>query len=276
MDYDERLVPSRPGEWEHRDSYLMYLRHLAAYCFAQPMAEGQRVLDLGCGTGYGAVLIASSAREVIALDVALNALPTAEPKTATATFVAGDSLRLPLRDETFDLVVSSQVIEHIWREIDYLDEVRRVLSPGGIFIVATPNRALRLLPFQPPINPYHVREYNIHSLKKTLYKQFAAVDIWGVRGTPEIMAIERERLRQNPLRAYRGLIASKILPSLVLKSIRNLVKSLPWARRLEATVGTNNVASPPFSEDDYLVTDFWVDPNDVETSLDLVGICHKH
>ena len=191
LSYDERLVPRRPGEWEHRHSYLMYLRHLAAYRFAKPMGEGQRVLDLGCGAGYGAVLIAGSAGGVIALDVALNALPTSEPKTATAAFVAGDSLRLPLRDETFDLVVSFQVIEHIEhrRALGFLRETGRVLAKEGLALITTPNRKLRLLPYQKPWNKHHKKEYNAMELKSLLRQAFPNVQMLGLTGRDELMRI---------------------------------------------------------------------------------------
>lgn len=271
----ERVVPRRPGDWESRDSYLMYLRHLAAYRFAQSMAEGRWVLDLGCGAGYGSIIIAHTAKEVVALDVAPESLPAAEPDAATIGFVAGDSLQLPLRDKVFDLVVSFQVIEHIWDETRYLDEIERVLTRGGLFILSTPNKALRLLPFQPPFNPYHVREYNCHSLKKALRRRFAEVSIWGLRGTSEIMAIERERLKRNPIKVYTKLIARKILPSSTLGRLQSLLRSLLLQRSSALPATTDQTTLFPFSEDSYSANDFWVDVNHVETSLDLIGVCRK-
>lgn len=272
----ERVVPRRSGEWESRESYLMYLRHLAAYRFAQSMAEGRRVLDLGCGAGYGSIIIALTAKEVVALDVAPESLLTAEPDAATIGFVAGDSLQLPLRDKVFDLVVSFQVIEHIWDETRYLDEIERVLTPGGLFILSTPNKRLRLLPFQSPFNPYHVREHDCHSLRKALRARFAEVSILGLQGSSEIMAIERERLRQNPIKVYTRLIAPKILPTSALRRLRCLLRNLRLEQRAVLSPTTSQTIPSPFSEESYTVDDFWINADNVETSLDLIGICRKH
>ncbi len=271
----ERIVPCKAGEWKDRDNYLMFLRHLAAYYFARTVADGLCVLDLGCGSGYGAAIIAETARKVIALDSSLTALLTVDPRRATTTFVVGDGVRLPLRDDSFGLVVSFQVIEHIQDEAQYLNEVRRILVPGGRFIISTPNKALRLLPFQPPFNPYHVREYDLRSLKRALVRWFAEVDIQGLRGTPEIMALEQERLKQDPVRTYMLLTAQKILPPAAVETIRGFVRGSGRGHHPPLTVEAGLGDSPPFNEDAYSCDDFWVDTDRVETSLDLIGICRK-
>ena len=275
----ERVVPCRPGEWQNRDSYLIYLRHLAAYHFARSLAEGRRVLDLGCGAGYGTAIMAQSAKEVIALDVALSALAEGKRtwKISDTPFMVGDGVWLPLRDGAVDLVVSFQVIEHIRDETCYLKEIGRVLAPGGIFIVSTPNKALRLLPFQPPFNPYHVREYDYRSLRNALRSQFSQVDVRGLHATPEIAAIERERLKQNPAKVYARLIASRVLPPVIQKGIRNTGKGLFGERRSQATPEVSpSAASSSFVEDDYSADDYWVGTEGVQDSLDLIAICNKH
>jgi ubiquinone/menaquinone biosynthesis C-methylase UbiE len=271
----EWVIPHQRGEWERLDNYLIYLRHLASYRFAQSMAEGRRVLDLGCGTGYGAILIAERANEVVALDLAPHALSAQKHTAATAKFAAGDSLQLPFRAEAFDLIVSFQVIEHIWDEIRYLDEVRRVLAPRGLFLVSTPNKRLRLLPLQPPFNPYHVREYDYRSLKRVLNKRFEEVSIWGLRGTPRIMAVEQERLRKNPVKVYMKLISSRILPAPMRRRLRGLSSVFSLHRQLELPISSNPTTLPPFSEDHYSVDELWIDPDNIKTSLDLIGICRK-
>jgi len=253
----------------------MFLRHLATYYFAHTVANGLCVLDLGCGAGYGAAIIAETAHKVIALDSSLIALLTVDPRQAKTAFLAGDGVRLPLRDKSFDLAVSFQVIEHIRDEAQYLNEVRRILVPGGRFIISTPNRALRLLPFQPPFNPYHVREYDYRSLRKTLSRWFAEVDIRGLRGTPEIMAIEERRLKQSPVRTYMELIAQKVLPPAAVETIKGFVRGIERGHRPPFTVQASPGDSPPFNEGAYSCNDFWVDTDGVETSLDLIGICRK-
>ena len=270
----ERVAPRQPGEWVSRDSYLMYLRHLAAYEFVRPKAAGRRVLDLGSGTGYGSTFLAAGAHGVVALDVALDALLTTKLRATNVMSVAGDGAWLPLRDKSFDLVVSFQVIEHMQNETRYLDEVRRVLTPDGLFVVSTPNKALRLLPLQPPFNPYHVREYDYRAFKELLTRWFADVTILGMSATPEIMAIERERLKQNPVRVYLELVAQKTLPAAALQGFLSLLGTLRRRRSSGKREAANN-ATPSLSEEAYSFNDLWIDAHGVEKSLDLIGICRK-
>jgi SAM-dependent methyltransferase len=248
---------------------------LVVYDFARSLAKWQRVLDLGSGTGYGTALLADSAREIIALDIAPEAVLATRLGTMGVVTVAGDGAWLPLRDEMFDLVVSVQVIEHIRDEGRYLDEVRRVLTPNGLFILATPNKALRLLPFQPPYNPYHVREYDYRGFYATLRSQFDHVVVRGVCAIPEVMAIEHERLKRNPLKVYLKLAARKTLPPPVLQGFQDRIKTLRQAEDLGSTKPESQTTPGLFSEDAYSVNDFWIGTNDVRKSLDLVGICRK-
>jgi SAM-dependent methyltransferase len=252
----------------------MYLRHLAVYKFAQSMANERRVLDLGSGMGYGATLLAASAGEVVALDSAPEAVRATKLEPAALASLVGNGTRLPFRDDIFDLVVSFQVIEHIRDESHYLAEVRRVLTPGGLFLLSTPNRKLRLLPFQPPFNPYHVREYDRRSFRKVLEKHFDDVKVWGVQGNAEVMCIEHERLKRNPLRVYIELIGGK-LPPAALQVLWNLMRILrpksPSRLKGSANSGTHSLVS----EDTYSINDFWIEANNIDRSLDLIGICHK-
>jgi SAM-dependent methyltransferase len=252
----------------------MYLRHVAAYEFARSMATGRRVLDLGSGAGYGSAILADSAQEVVALDVAPDASLTTKLQATNVVTVVGNVAWLPLRDKSFDLVVSFQVIEHIWDETRYLDEVRRVLTPDGLFVVSTPNKALRLLPFQPPFNPYHVREYGYRAFKRALKSRFDVIRIQGLCATPEVMEIERERHRRNPLKVYMELIAQKTLPSPVLRVLQDRFGILRPREDSSLRQGASYTSLSEF-EDAYSVNDFWVGTDDVGESLDLIGICRR-
>ena len=102
----------------------------------------KRVLDAGCGVGYGAARLAEVAAEVVALDQARDPL-TAGGKQYShprLRFVQGDCTRFPFADNSLDAVVAFEVIEHLdeWKAL--IEESRRVLAPAGQFIVSTPNR----------------------------------------------------------------------------------------------------------------------------------------
>lgn len=148
-------------------AYVIYIMHAASYRFAEPYCQGKRVLDLGCGSGYGAARIAGVASAVTGVDVAADAVAFAKARYAAPNLdyrlVMADAA-LPFEDASFDVVLSFQVIEHVVDEAGYLREARRVLRPGGVLILITPDRRHRLLPGQRPWNRWHLREYSAESL----------------------------------------------------------------------------------------------------------------
>lgn len=148
-------------------AYVIYIMHAASYRFAEPYCQGKLVLDLGCGSGYGSARIASVASAVTGVDVAADAIAFAKARYAAPNLnyrqVVADAA-LPFEDASFDVVLSFQVIEHVVDEASYLQEARRVLRPGGVLLLITPDRQHRLLPRQRPWNRWHLREYSAESL----------------------------------------------------------------------------------------------------------------
>ena len=104
--------------------------------------EGRLVLDAGCGAGGTALSFAEEAGFVAGLDIDARFADTGtrlqgEKRIAGAGFVKGDGVRLPFRSDSFDLVLSHEVIEHIYEGPGYLHEMRRVLRPGGVVYLST-------------------------------------------------------------------------------------------------------------------------------------------
>lgn len=156
---------------ESLGGYVIYLMHIASYQFARTYCAGRKVLDLGCGSGYGAASLADIAESVTAVDVSAEAVAFASERytAANLNFLKIDAERpLPFPDRQFDVVLSFQVIEHVIDEAAYLREARRVLKAGGVMIIVTPNRVVRLLPFQKPWNRWHVREHAMASLQRVV------------------------------------------------------------------------------------------------------------
>lgn len=129
--------------------------------FDQLLAEvdlrGTLLLDAGCGTGFFSARAARAGARVVSLDVGKNLLRETRRK-GIASLVAGDAARMPIREAMFDIVVSSECIEHTPSPRDTLRELVRVLRPGGWLAVTCPNsvwrwsctiaNALRLRPYQ--------------------------------------------------------------------------------------------------------------------------------
>lgn len=160
------------------DNYV-FQRSLLAYLEAAEMVSGD-VLEIGAGMGYGIKHIAPKADKYMTIDK----FPVdIDPKWTNVSF---KQMEIPpltgMPDNTYDYVVSFQVIEHIQDDHQYTEEIHRVLKPGGKFIVTTPNKKMSITR-----NPWHVREYTIQELKDLLGKYFTKVEAKGVFGNEKIM-----------------------------------------------------------------------------------------
>lgn len=158
--------------------------HMARYQWAAPRLRG-RVLDLGCGVGYGGQLLLSAnsaIKEVIGVDVSPAALEYANRTYAREylQFVQADACRLPFLEGSFDAVVSFEAIEHVADPEQCFQEVRRVLKPGGTFVVSTPNKLVTspLLPCR-PFNPHHLREWYPPKFLSFVDRYFTITDLYG-------------------------------------------------------------------------------------------------
>jgi SAM-dependent methyltransferase len=181
------------------EDFVIYLMHEATYRFAAAYTAGKRVLDYGCGSGYGSAFIADGAASVVGVDVADDAIRYARATFARANLdfrTIDPSAPLPFPDGSFDVVLSFQVFEHVTDTDHYLREVRRVLTPNGRLVLATPDRSTRLLPAQRPWNRWHVHEYDRRGLRDVLARHFNDVQVLGMGGTPEVIGIELRRCRR--------------------------------------------------------------------------------
>ncbi len=254
-DTKERALPHA----QTREDYLVYLKHVALYDFAKSYSADKTVLDLGCGEGYGSAALARSARFVVAADYDFAAVAHAAQKYrgSRLAFIVCDAQRLPFHSDAFGVVVSFEVIEHIPNVARYLAEIKRI---GATALISTPNRALRLLPFQKPWNRYHLREYAARDFAQTLARIFARTQVRGVTATPVILEIEKRRVKQNPLIAYPKMFAQMWLP----RAVRAAVKRKP----------PQPTAPPAFSTNEYSAQDFFVN-DETEECINLLAVCTR-
>lgn len=236
---------------------FVYQRSMLAYVEAAKLVEG-RVLEIGTGTGYGVDIIAPNVEHFVTLDKyrseELGALP------ANVEFLEAKVPPLPFADDSFDCVVSFQVIEHIKRDRAFVEEVRRVLKPGGRFIVSTPNRPMSLTR-----NPWHVREYNAKQFGELL-ASFSKVEARGVAGNERVWAYyEKNRESVNRIMRFDILRMQWWLPRWLLQLPYDVMNRLN-RRRLHKQ---NSALTEAIAMDDYYVTE--VD----ERCFDLFYIAQK-
>ncbi|QHT56330.1 class I SAM-dependent methyltransferase [Cellulomonas sp. H30R-01] len=162
----ERMIPAF-----HRPS-LLYAEHLTRYQAAAEIVRGKRVLDIASGSGYGSSLLAGTAASVVGVDVSEVAVAyaTRQYGADNLEFRHGNAEHIPLEDDSVDVVVTFETIEHVEDYRAFVAEIDRVLAPGGIALVSTPND----LEFVEG-NHYHLHEFVYDELRELLAPHFAHV-----------------------------------------------------------------------------------------------------
>jgi ubiquinone/menaquinone biosynthesis C-methylase UbiE len=258
LGHGERDLFTLSSSWSAR---AMSLRHAKAYESASEFARNKDVLELGCGSGSGAVYLSTLAK-VTAIDVDPSLIPMLKEiwSGSKVEWMHYDGIRLPFPDQSFDLVTSFQVIEHVSDQLNFLKEIRRVLRNPGKVIITTPNRLLRVGPFQKPWNQYHLKELTSWEFRSLFLKaQFQNIQIKGLSGISEIVIPEHQRCLLNMLNSYGSM-----LPSWVKRPILSF--------RSAATKDTSNL-SPDSRNPAQLSSDsYWWTTKNLAFSLDLLGI----
>lgn len=179
-------------------------RHRAAYEFARPRLRDLRVVELGCGSGYGTASLAGAAQLLVGVD---RVAPDSASRVEGARFLRADLRHLSLRERSFDVALSFQVLEHLDDPALLVRPLARCLRPDGFALLSTPNVAM-----SDGVNPYHVHEYRADELAECLRQGFEQVELFGVGMSDAVrsyMAARSARiqriLRLDPLRLRERL-----------------------------------------------------------------------
>lgn len=173
-DFIERLEPASPS-WKRYG-----LQHLQRYAFALPMLRGMRVLDLACGTGYGAYVLASNgAAEVVAVDNDEHAVAQAKQRfqADNLIFIKADGQFFE-QSTPFDAVVSFETIEHVPDPNVIVKTFAKNLAAGGLLILSAPNKAKHSGGVNPWENPFHLHEPTYQELLDWLSAEFLILERW--------------------------------------------------------------------------------------------------
>jgi 2-polyprenyl-3-methyl-5-hydroxy-6-metoxy-1,4-benzoquinol methylase len=172
----ERTLPDVPAE------NYWYRRHLVVYRWIAEQVSGQRVLDMACGEGYGAQVLAARAAAVVGVDANPEAHEHARLRyTAPGLTFERDLVETFGEPGSFDAVVFLQTIEHVQDPAAVLRHFRDLLAPGGVAYISTPN----LLTLAPPGaeksgNPWHIKEYRAEEFRELCCAVFESVELLGL------------------------------------------------------------------------------------------------
>ncbi len=191
----------------------IHQRLLKAYVIAKDMIKGD-LLEIGCGEGRGVEMLAPHCENYVALDKITSTITHLSQTYKNVNFI--NAVIPPIdqvEDNSFDSIVSFQVIEHIKDDYLYLKEIYRILKPGGKAYITTPNILKTLTR-----NPWHEREYTADQLKDLAGKVFDNVTMKGIKGDEKVMEYyELNRESVKKITKYDIFNLQYRLPSFLLR-----------------------------------------------------------
>lgn len=235
----------------------IHQRLLKAYYVAKDYVKGD-LLEIGCGEGRGVALLHDKVNSYSGLDKIGELVDSLTKAYPQADFKQSVIPPLAYPDGSFDSIISFQVIEHIKDDRTYLKEIFRVLKPGGIALLTTPNIKLSL-----SRNPWHIREYTAQELNDICSTDFTTVELKGITGNEKVMQYyEDNKESVKHLTRFDIFDLQHKLPAFLLKVPYEIMNRLN--RNKLQTSDNELVAS--ITHDDYVVSD------NGDTSLDLLAV----
>jgi len=239
----------------------VHQRLLYAYIAAKDFVKGD-LLEIGCGDGRGVDVLHPLVSAYTAIDKNDILIDILEKKYPDIKFISQFIPPLSMiPDNTFDTVVSFQVIEHIENDDLYVKEIYRVLKPGGKALISTVNKKYSL-----SRNPWHVREYFAAGLKQLMTKYFSTIDAKGIHGNEKVMAYyEENKASVKRITKWDIFGMQWWMPRAILRVPYDILNRLNRKKIMNAN---NSLVS------DIVVDDYFVSQNP-EESLDLFYIVTK-
>lgn len=239
----------------------IHQRLLKAYVVAADLVNGD-LLEVGCGEGRGIDWLLPRVKSYSAIDKIAPVIEKLKAKYPVGKFYSGNIPPLSVfEDNSFDSIVSFQVIEHIENDSLFLKEIHRVLKPGGVAYLTTPNRPLSL-----SRNPWHIREYTAQELTDLAKQFFAIVTMKGITGNEKVMQYyERNKKSVEKLMSWDIFDLQHKLPASILRVPYEFMNRLNRNKLKD----TSDELVTSIRHEDYLLS------NSGNTSLDLFLIVEK-
>ena len=239
----------------------IHQRLLKAYMASIPQVKG-KLLEIGCGEGRGVEILLDQVKSYHGLDQHKELINQLKDKYPESNF---EQATIPpmesIKSNHYDSVVSFQVIEHIKDDLLFLKEIYRVLKPGGVAVISTPNRKHSL-----SRNPWHIREYTSKELIELCQGVFDHVEAKGIGGNDKVWTYhEANRVSVNKITRFDIFDLQHKLPASFLKKPYEFLNRRN-RNKLHRQQGSS-VAE--LTHKDYVVVD------NPEVALDLFYILHK-
>ena len=232
----------------------LHHRLLSAYVLSQKYIKGD-VLELGCGEGRGIDIILRKSKSFTAIDKIKDIIEKLSSKYKDNVFISSNFPPLSdIEDNSFDTIISFQVIEHIQDDNQYISEIDRILRPGGVALITTPNIKMTLTR-----NPWHVREYTSEELNNLCRKYFSQVDVLGISGNTKVIEYYNQNLES--VKKFKRLDIFNLE-----KNLPNFIYKIPYEflnriNRNNLQSNDNELVSAITYKDYELVKD---DPNNLD------------
>lgn len=239
----------------------IHQRLLKAYYLAEDFVGGD-LLEIGCGEGRGIAMLKDKVGSFTAIDKIEQVIESLSEQFPDVKFIQDNIPPLnKVEDNTYDVIITFQVIEHIKNDKLFLQEIHRVLKPGGKALITTPNIKKTLTR-----NPWHIREYTAKELKDLAGQIFNKVDMKGITGSDLVWQYyEKNKRSVEKITRFDIFNLQYKLPSSILRIPYDILNRLN-RNKLQTT---NDDLVSKITHEDYLLTD---DAND---ALDLFCIVEK-
>lgn len=234
-------------------SRYMVAIHEAFYEFASKHCRG-RVLDAGCGTGFGTHLLARNSDLAVGIDIKDKLVRYGKHvyRDPGLVFEVMDAIELGHLSTSFDVVVADELVEHLPEHTPFLTEAARVLRDDGLFICATVSRVHSFGTAENPLNRNHFREYDASEFRAELLKYFGSVTLFGQGFGSEL----RSYLKDPRTRGIEWLLTRL-----------NIKHHIPAAWRSRVRSWLTGVEIDSADAGNYRVTD-----TDIEDAMYLIGL----
>lgn len=209
------------------------IEHLHRYAFALDFVKNKKVLDIASGEGYGSFLLSKSAYLVKGVDIDEKTIENAQKKyiKQNLSYIVGRADQIPVDSGSIDVVISFETIEHHDKHNEMFSEIKRVLRPGGILIMSSPDKKY-YSDLTGQVNPFHVKELYFEEFKNLSQCFFTNTDFYFQMAYNLNSYISHSEDFENTI-VYKGdnsnVVKSKIQPvyNILIASSDNIKKVEP-------------------------------------------------